>query len=85
MGREHRLWDYSTPIHDAAVKQPTTWWAGMLGRDVGRDRVEEEEIALPRREERGCVWGDRGALEEIQTVLFGRTALEGLRYVPVNE
>ena len=57
----------------------------MLGRDMGRDGVEEEEITLPRWVGQGSVWGNRGGLQEIQKVLFGRTAPDSLGYVPVNE
>ena len=47
--------------------------------------MDEEEIALSRREGRRNVWGDRVALQETQNVLFGRAAPEGLRYVPIDE
>ncbi len=57
----------------------------MLGRDVGRDRVEEEEIALSPGVGQGGVGGNGGALQKIQEVLFGCAAPEGLGYVPVNE
>lgn len=83
--RPHRLRDHRAPGRDAAVKQPTTCWAGMLGRDVGRDGVEEEEMALPTLVGQGGVWGNGGALQKIEKVLFGCTAPEGLGYVPVNE
>jgi len=57
----------------------------MLGRDVGRGRVEEEEIALSPGVGQGGVGGNGGALQKIQEVLFGCAAPEGLGYVPVNE
>jgi hypothetical protein len=57
----------------------------MLFRDVGRDGVEEEEVAFPCWVGRGCVGGNRGTFQEIQKVVFGCAAPEGLGYVSVNE
>jgi len=85
MWRPQRLWDHGAPVHDAAVKQPTTWWVRMLRRDVGRDGLEQEEIALSPGVGQDGVWRDGGALQKIQEVLFGCTAPDGLGYVPVNE
>jgi hypothetical protein len=62
-----------------------TWWVGLLGRDVGRDSVEEEEIALPPGVGQDGLWGNGVALQKIQKVLFGCTAPEGLGYGPVHE
>ena len=76
----HRLRDYRTPIHQAAVKYPTIWRV-WRSRDMGRDRIDEE-IALS---EGGSKHGNGGALQQIQKVLLGCLTLEGLGYVPVDE
>ena len=77
----HRLRDYCTPIHDAAVKY-TTIWQVKWSRDMGKVGIDEEEIALSGG---GSRWGNGGALQQVQKVLLGCSAPEGLGYVPVDE
>jgi hypothetical protein len=52
---------------------------------MGRDRVDEEEIALSPSYRQGSMRGNGGDLQQIQKVLLGCSTPEGLGYVPVDE
>jgi hypothetical protein len=52
---------------------------------MGRNRIDEEEVALLQSVGQGRMWVNEGALQQIQKVLLSCSTLEGLGYVTVNE
>jgi hypothetical protein len=81
----YSLRNYGSPVHDAAVKQPIAWWAEMLYWEVGRHRVNKEELTLPPSVGKDCVQRGEGALQKIQKVPLSCPTPEGVGNVPVNE
>ena len=59
----HRLRDHRTPMHDAAVKQPTIWRVGKQNGNMGRNRMDKEAIILPLSVVQCRIRGNRGALQ----------------------
>ena len=57
----------------------------MLGRDMGRDRLEEEKDAFPPWVGQDGLWGNGGALQKVLEVLFGCTTPDGLGNIPIDE
>jgi hypothetical protein len=63
IGGPHCLRDYCTPIHDAAVEYPAAGRAQKPMGNMGRDGIDEEEIAVAPGVRRGCMRGNEGGLQ----------------------